>query len=175
MFTARTRVIGPEVRKRTLYNIKGRRGGGKRKKKKRSESDRKDEKIKNRLRRRPASVAIYIIILLLLLSSRVARMLFFASGSAAAGHDTHGGARETFICDSVDEQTHGPARVETEPARWFFFRRLGDPSVGVRAPRYGRRRRTRGRPRGQWAVGWAWPTARPDTIPPRPLPQLASL
>jgi len=48
-------------------------------------------------------------------------MLFFASGSAAAaGHDTHGGAHETFICDGVDERTHGLARVETEPARWFF-------------------------------------------------------
>jgi len=61
-------------------------------------------------------------------------MLFFAPGSAAAaaGHDTHGGARETFICDGVDERTHGLARVETEPARWFFLRRLGR-SVGRRA------------------------------------------
>jgi len=46
MSTAWTRVIGPDVRKRTLYNIKVRRVGGKRKKKKRSESDEKDEVIK---------------------------------------------------------------------------------------------------------------------------------
>ncbi|KAL5245234.1 hypothetical protein ACI65C_012644 [Semiaphis heraclei] len=75
-----------------------------------SESYEKDEVIKNRLRRRPTPVAIYIIIiilllLLLLLSSWVARMLFFASGSAAAGHDTHGGASEAFICGGVDGRT----------------------------------------------------------------------
>lgn len=59
------------------------------------------------------------------MSSRVARMLFFAPGPAAAEHETHGGAREAFICDGVDERTHGLARVETEPARWFFLRSLG--------------------------------------------------
>lgn len=94
-------------------------------------------------------------------------MLFFTSaGSAAAGHGTHGGARETFISGGVDERTHGLARVQTEPARWFFFTPSPrDRPVDARAPRYGRRWRVRGRPRGQWAVAWAWPAARPDTIP----------
>jgi len=63
-------------------------------------------------------------------------MLFFTSaGSAAAGHGTHGGARETSINGGVDERTHGLARVLTEPARWFFLRRLREIGRSTRARR----------------------------------------
>lgn len=170
MPAAWTRIIRPEVRKRTRYMIKKfvatARNRRKRNKRKlwKGWSDQKSSSASSYSGR-----DLYhnnnIIIITVVLGCAHALFRVWISG----------GASEAFICGGgVDERTHGLARVETEPARWFFLHRLHDPSVGARASRYGRQRRTRGRPRGQWAVGWAWPAARPDTIPPRPLPQPAS-